>query len=508
MLALAACGQHSAGPAATHPASAIQVVVDAPGPPSLLERMVTIPIERSLSVVTGLSQIRSAAANGRVVVTVELVTPSLSTARQEVVTRLRDVQLPQGVTPQVGPLTSPDGALVRYALHGDHASSIELRTLQDWTIRPALMRVPGIADVSTCGGLVEQLDVTIDPAKLGKVTLADVATAIGKDAGQLGRQRTIDDIANEMVKAIDSAPIRVDDLATVARGHAPRRCVVMDERSTDVVEGTAWLRVGTDRERVGRGITAALDVLRKELPPGITLDLVPTTEPATLVLPDGTLEEQLRLLERLRGAGATLELGDDDGGYQAGVPNAVRVRLASPAAAAALAERAKAVPDAVWIGEAPTAWIAISGPDLDELGRIATQLTAKLEVVEHVGTQAAPSLEVTPDRPHLLAASIAESAVLDGVRAALEGLPTGELLDHGRKLPIVLHVAAAVPDVPIGEVKLGALAQVRMVPERRAILREHLRREVRVRVRVVDLAALREQIRGEHLPLGYEAAVE
>jgi Cu/Ag efflux pump CusA len=485
----------------------VQVIVDAPGPPTLLERWVTIPVERGLASASGLRQIRSTTATGRVVVTLDLATPN---ARQEVIARLRDVMLPAGMTARVGPPTSPDGALVHYALHGDRASSVDLRTLQDSTIRPALLRVFGVADVSSCGGAVEQIDVTIDPTKLGKVTIEDVATAIGKDAGRLAHQRTIDDVANEMVKAIDSTPIRVDDVATVARGRAPRQCVVMDERSSDAVTGTAWLRVGVgaDRERVRRGVIAALDLLRAELPPGVTLEVVPDAARATVILPPASFDDQRRLLERLRGAGTTLELGAEDGGYLTAGPDTVRVRLAEAQAGTALADRVRTIPDAAWTGEGGTAWIRIAGPDLDELARLASRLTAKLDVIDRAGTQRLRSIEVSPDRARLLAANISAASLDDAVRAGLDGLPAGTLFDRDRELAIIVHVPAALTELPIGEIKLGALAQVRTVVEPRVILRERMRRQVRVRVRVRDLAALRAQLRGEQLPPGYEAAVE
>src|SRR4029077_11115322 len=101
--------------------------------------------------------------------------------------------------------------------------------------------------------------------------------------------------------------------------------------------------------------------------------------------------------------------GGGGAGFRAGRPEGAGGRLPTPAAGDALAERVKAVPEATWIGDLPTAWIWIAGPDLDELGRLATRLTAKLEVVERAGTQVVPSLAVAPDGPRLLALHIPAS---------------------------------------------------------------------------------------------------
>ena len=80
-----------------------------------------------------------------------------------VLEKLRDAELPDGVTPTLGPLATPIGELYRYVVEGKGYSDIELRELEDWVIEPRFRQVPGIADVTPFGGLVKQYQVEIDP---------------------------------------------------------------------------------------------------------------------------------------------------------------------------------------------------------------------------------------------------------------------------------------------------------------------------------------------------------
>src|SRR6185436_20236482 len=80
-------------------------------------------------------------------------------ARQQIMERLSDAELPTGVGPRLGPLATPIGEVYRYTLDGPGTDPMTLRTLQDWTIRPSILRVPGVADVVSYGGLQEEVHV-------------------------------------------------------------------------------------------------------------------------------------------------------------------------------------------------------------------------------------------------------------------------------------------------------------------------------------------------------------
>src|SRR6185369_6947232 len=96
-------------------------------------------------------------------------------ARQQVLEHLRDVDLPQGIEPELGPFATPIVEIYRYTLAGAGGDPMKLRTLQDWVVRPMLLRVGGVADVVSYGGLQREIHVQPDPAKLAAfgLTLAD-----------------------------------------------------------------------------------------------------------------------------------------------------------------------------------------------------------------------------------------------------------------------------------------------------------------------------------------------
>ncbi len=101
-------------------------------------------------------------------------------ARQQVVERLREVDLPEGAQSQLAPFSTAIGEIYRYRLKGDGVSARELRTYQDWVVERALRQVPGVADITTLGGLIKQYEVRPDAARMRdyKVTLTQLSQAI------------------------------------------------------------------------------------------------------------------------------------------------------------------------------------------------------------------------------------------------------------------------------------------------------------------------------------------
>ena len=117
-------------------------------PAEEVERRVSIPLERALNGVPGLYRLRSISLFGLSLVTLTFedgVEPLV--ARQQIMERIPDANLPAGIEPDLGPLATPIGEVYRYTLEGVGADPMTLRTVQDWIVRPALMRVPGVADV-------------------------------------------------------------------------------------------------------------------------------------------------------------------------------------------------------------------------------------------------------------------------------------------------------------------------------------------------------------------------
>ena len=123
-----------------------------------VEQQVTVPIERALNSVPNVIARRSRTIFGLSVVelTFDYGTNDYF-ARQVVLEKLRDADLPEGVMPSLGPLSTPIGELYRYTLSGGGLDSMKLRELQDWVVTPRFLQVPGVADVTPFGGLVKQL---------------------------------------------------------------------------------------------------------------------------------------------------------------------------------------------------------------------------------------------------------------------------------------------------------------------------------------------------------------
>src|SRR5262245_58952292 len=153
-----------------------------------VERKVTIPVERALVGVPRVLVQRSITSFGlsQVIVTFEDGV-DIYFARQQVAERLPNAQVPDGVTPSLGPNDTPVGQVYQYTLESPRATPSELRSWQDWVVSKELMQVPGVADVVNFGGLQKEYHVLADPARLraSALTLKDVI-----DAGAAGNGAT------------------------------------------------------------------------------------------------------------------------------------------------------------------------------------------------------------------------------------------------------------------------------------------------------------------------------
>jgi heavy metal efflux system protein len=154
-----------------------------------MEQQITIPIERALNSVPHLIARRSRTIFGLSVVelTFDYGTDDYF-ARQVVLEKLRDAELPEGAVPTLEPLSTPIGELFRYTLEGPGVDAMRLRELQDWVIAPRLLQVPGVADVVPFGGLVKQYQIEVDPLALEKFNLsisrvAQAVSANNRNAG-------------------------------------------------------------------------------------------------------------------------------------------------------------------------------------------------------------------------------------------------------------------------------------------------------------------------------------
>jgi CzcA family heavy metal efflux pump len=273
----------------------VDIQTEAPGfAPDQVERLVTLPIETALGGVGGLEVLRSESIQGLSVINAVFGNATdVYIARQALAERLADIgpRLPAGVLPpRLSPLTSATMDVLKIGLTSHTLSPMELRTLADWTLRPRLLMVPGVARVNVFGGEVRQLHVYARPAaaRAHGVTFADlVATANaattlrGVGFVDTANQRLVLDAAGSansaaelgatVVASTGGVPVRLADVATVAEGPAPRfgDAVIQGEPGVLLSLSSAY---GANTMEVTRALEAALAEVRPQLErAGVTL---------------------------------------------------------------------------------------------------------------------------------------------------------------------------------------------------------------------------------------------
>ncbi|WP_286971378.1 efflux RND transporter permease subunit [Flavobacterium sp. UBA4854] len=239
-----------------------------------VEQQVTIPIERALQNTPNVLDRRSRTIFGLSVVQLTFKDGTDDYfARQQVTERLAEAELPDGVAPSLAPLSTAVGEIFRYVVEApSNYSQAELRDLQDWVIKPALLQVPGIADVTTFGGPLKQFHIITSPEKLRKynLTLKNVMDAVDANnlntggniierGGQgfavrgLGAIKTERDIQNIVLKSENGVPVFVRDVATV-------------EITPPPPSGVMGYTVTQDKKDVSSGVEGIILLRRYENP--------------------------------------------------------------------------------------------------------------------------------------------------------------------------------------------------------------------------------------------------
>jgi cobalt-zinc-cadmium resistance protein CzcA len=279
----------------------VDVITQFPGrAASEVEEQVTIPMERALNGVPKVISRRSRTIFGLSIVklTFDEGTDDYF-ARQQVLQKIGDAQIPDGLQPGIGPLTTPVGEIYRYMIEGTaNYTSMDLRTMQDWVITPKLMQVKGVADIQNFGGLVKQFSVVLDPIKLRKygLTVAAVQTAIQANNANtggnvlergsqalsirgIGRIRSPQDIESIVLSAntTTGSAVFIRDIATVEITPLPPSGLVGytdNRRHIDVpngVQGMILMRRGENPSEVLKGVKDKLEEIKNGLPEGIKL---------------------------------------------------------------------------------------------------------------------------------------------------------------------------------------------------------------------------------------------
>jgi cobalt-zinc-cadmium resistance protein CzcA len=278
-----------------------------------VEQQITVPLEVTLNGVAHMTHLRSVSLSGLSVITI-IYDDQLTTfsARTEVIDRLQQVTLPQGVSPSLGPDYSPTGQIMFYTLQSTNPKYdvMELKTLQDYLVRNQLKSVPNVVEVNIFGGPTREYQVQLDPGKLVSygLSISQVEQALNSNnvnAGggfiergeqalnvrAVGLMTDTNDIGTTVVKVASGTPVRVRDLGAVVQAPKVRLGqlgkTIRHEDGTvinndDVVEGIVLLRKGAEAD-------ATLEALHdkiKELNDGILpkgVKLVPHLDRSDLV---------------------------------------------------------------------------------------------------------------------------------------------------------------------------------------------------------------------------------
>ncbi len=272
----------------------VGVITLYPGQPAEeVERQLGLPLERALNGTPQMSHLRNLSLFGLSFITLTFNDGVDGLwARSQVLERLREADLPEGIVPQLGPYATPIGEVYRYTLSGAGGDPMKLRTLQDWVVRPAFLRVNGVADVVSIGGLQREIHVQPDPSRLAAhgLTLASLEQGIKngsvnasggvleRGAEQLvirseGLFTTVEDLKSVRLATEEGTPVFVKDVADVNEGWAPRQGVVSRDANMDTIQGVVLMRRGENPSAVLERIRVAVkDIDRRLAPDGVKLD--------------------------------------------------------------------------------------------------------------------------------------------------------------------------------------------------------------------------------------------
>lgn len=274
----------------------VMILAKAPGLAAVdVEQRVSYPIEQVMRGLPRVQQVRSLSKAGlaQVVIVFEDGADTYWT-RQIVFERLAMAreQLPPGVEPALGPISTGLGEIYQYTVEGDGQSAMELRTVQDWIVAPLLKPIPGVNEVNSFGGEVKQFQVLVSPEKLLKygLTVSDLVEAVEQgnaNAGGgvvvrgweqfymrgVGLLGDIPDIERIVLKARDGSPIYVRDVAEVVIGAEPRQGAVTRDGQGEVVAGMIIMLKGANAKEVVSRVKAAIARIQGALPPAVRLNV-------------------------------------------------------------------------------------------------------------------------------------------------------------------------------------------------------------------------------------------
>ncbi|GAB3911256.1 CusA/CzcA family heavy metal efflux RND transporter [Larkinella knui] len=265
-----------------------------------VERLITFPIEQTMATIPEIAEIRSFSRFGLSVVTLVFQeSTDLYWARQQISERLSSArsQIPAGSgEPEMAPVTTGLGEIYQYVIYAKPGftgkyTTTELRTLQDWVVRRQLLGTPGVADVSSFGGLLKQYEIAIDPDRLRSYGLSinDLFTALSRNnqntggayidkkpnayfirsEGLVGNLADMGRIVIRRTKG--GAPVLIRDVATVQYGSATRYGALTRNGQGEAVGALVLMLKGENANEVIGRVKNRMDQIRKTLPEGVDI---------------------------------------------------------------------------------------------------------------------------------------------------------------------------------------------------------------------------------------------
>jgi cobalt-zinc-cadmium resistance protein CzcA len=278
----------------------VQVSAQAPGLSALeMEQRITFPLETGMAGLPRLVRTRSLSQYGIALITVIFEEGTdIYFARRLVSERIQEIKgkLPPGIEPAMGPISTGLGEIFMWTVEavegakkpdGTPYTLTDLRTIQEWIIRPQLRNTPGVTEINTIGGYEKQFHVTPDPYKLIShgLTFGEVISALSannanvgagyieRSSGQYlvrvpGQVTDLEDIRNITLKSVHGTPIFIRDVATVQFGKE-LRLGAATKNGEETVLGTVFMLVGENSREVAQRAALKLEEVNRTLPEGV-----------------------------------------------------------------------------------------------------------------------------------------------------------------------------------------------------------------------------------------------
>ena len=270
----------------------VVVTVQCPGmSPVEVEQLVTFPIESTMMGLPKLQMVRSTSKLDLSMVTM-IFDDNMNKylVRQLVSERLNQVQgrIPAGLQPTMNPMATAFGEVYQYTVQSTKIPLMDLKTLQDWTVRYALLTVPGVSEINSWGGETKEYTIEIDPASLRRYNLSlhQVVQAVaGNNANfggsyiehaeqqytirGIGRAQSIDDLKNVVVNTVNGVPVLLSQVANIALRPLLRHGAVMHDGQGETVSGMVIILRGENGQRIIQQIKDKVAALK--LPDGARL---------------------------------------------------------------------------------------------------------------------------------------------------------------------------------------------------------------------------------------------